>query len=847
MTVAPPRDDRHLWGHGCRIIRPPRSPPDSRPVDDLRDQLQRTLGDQYAIDRELGGGGMSRVFVAVETALHRRVVVKLLPREMAASVSVERFKREIALAARLQHPHIVPLLSAGDTDGLPYFTMPMVEGESLRARLARGGELPVAEGLRLLREVASALDYAHEKGVVHRDIKPDNVLLSRGSAMVSDFGVAKALSASSNAENSGMTSLGVALGTPAYMSPEQAAASPTIDARADVYSFGIMAYELFAGRPPFAGRSPQAMLAAHVTEPPEHVLKLRPSLPPALATLVMRCLEKNPADRPQTAADIVHALDAINTPSGGMQPTAAVPAYTPAPTSGAGDRTSTPAPTPAAGGTRRLGVIALAVLGIAGTVIGVSTLLKRGKPASGGTATEAAATKSIAIVPFVGGDTKDEYFADGVADELTSMLARVPGLGVVARSSAFAFKGKPLSSRQIGDSLHVANVVEGTVRRSESRLRITASLIGVANGLTLWSDSYDVDPKDVFAVQQQIASKIADQLKVTLGTGGGSGGTRNLEAHDLYLQGLFHADNLVDSEQRLALANFEKAVALDSNFAAAWAGIANVWSVLADDWVAPKESYPKAKAAAQRALALDPQLAEGHTALAATLLWWDRDIPRALAEAERGVTLKPSSKQGLFQLGYTLIYEPKLADSALAVFRRAEQLDPHYAVMAAYVCQSLIDKADWRAAEAECKRGTELDPASPDAALGLAAYYRARKQYPEALAAAARGTLSPDRMRMMLFAVNLEMGKRDEAKRILMEAVATAKTRYVRPDPLAYAFLQLGDKENAILWLGKAVEFRSASLLAELGDKLFGHPLIKDDPRVKAMAAQVKASITRLP
>ena len=294
---------------------------------DLRDQLQRSLGDAYTLERELGGGGMSRVFLANEMALGRQVVVKVLPPEMAAQLSLERFKREILLAARLQHPHIVPVLSAGDSAGSPYFTMPFVEGESLRARLARHGELPVSEAIRLLREIASALAYAHDRGVVHRDIKPDNVLISGGSAMVTDFGVAKALSASSNAEAGSVTSLGVALGTPAYMSPEQASADPSVDHRADIYAFGVLAYELLTGQPPFVGRTPQNLLVAHVTEAPEPIGKRRASLPPALAGLVMRCLEKRPADRVQSAAEIVLALDDITTPSGGMQPTSATPAY----------------------------------------------------------------------------------------------------------------------------------------------------------------------------------------------------------------------------------------------------------------------------------------------------------------------------------------------------------------------------------------------------------------------------------------------------------------------------------------------------------------------------------------
>src|SRR5438874_563067 len=316
---------------------------------------------------------MSRVFVAEETALDRKVVIKVLPPETAAQVSIERFKREILLAAKLQHPHIVPLPTAGRSKGLPYFTMPFVDGESLRVRLARHGELPINHAIRMLREIASALAYAHEHGIVHRDIKPDNVLLSGGSAMVTDFGVAKALSASSNAEHGGMTSLGVALGTPAYMSPEQASADPSVDHRADIYSVGVLAYELLTGQPPFAGRTPQNLLAAQVAEAPEAIDKRRASLPPALAALVMRCLEKRPADRPQSASEVVHALDDITTPSGGTRPT--------------GTRTSAVAS--AGRGARWWGALAAAMVVV---LVAVGVLLARRTDGS-------ARPRSIAVLP----------------------------------------------------------------------------------------------------------------------------------------------------------------------------------------------------------------------------------------------------------------------------------------------------------------------------------------------------------------------------------------------------------------------------------------------------------------
>ena len=290
----------------------------------LRDQLQKTLGASLSIERELGGGGMSRVFLAHDTALDREVVVKVLPPELTAGVNVERFNREILLAAKLQHPHIVPVLNAGEMDGLPWYTMPFVEGESLRARLDRGGALSITETVGVLRDVAKALSYAHERHIVHRDIKPDNVLLTGGSATVTDFGIAKAISASRiEGGTQGLTQVGTSIGTPVYMSPEQAAGDPDTDHRADLYSFGCLAFELLAGRPPFIEKSPRKLLAAHMGEKPQPIVELRLDTPAALAELVMRCLEKEAADRPQSAGDLVRVLETVTTGDGSQ---AAMPA-----------------------------------------------------------------------------------------------------------------------------------------------------------------------------------------------------------------------------------------------------------------------------------------------------------------------------------------------------------------------------------------------------------------------------------------------------------------------------------------------------------------------------------------
>ena len=441
------------------------------------------------------------MYVASETALGRSVVIKLLPPDLAAAVSTERFKREIQLAARLQHPHIVPLLTSGESDGLPYFTMPYVDGESLRVRLAKRGEMPVAEAVRVLREIASALAYAHAHGVVHRDIKPDNVLLSGGAAMVTDFGVAKALSASSNAEHAGVTSLGVALGTPAYMAPEQASADPAVDHRADVYAFGILAYELLTGQTPFGGRTPQGLLAAHVTEPPEPIQKRRASLPLALAVLVMRCLEKRPADRPQSAEEIVHALDDLTTPSGGMPPTLVT------------------ATTRADGYVRSRRVVYATMAIVAALVLAGVGYARRSRDV---VATANAATPlSLAVLPFDNAGADDQAsFTDGLTDAVTAKLSALPTLAVIDRRSSAQYRASTKPAKQIGSELGVSYLLEGMVRWAKDRngvwrAQVTPTLIDARTSTTKWTgDPVVVAPDDPFSAQSAIATKVVEALEV---------------------------------------------------------------------------------------------------------------------------------------------------------------------------------------------------------------------------------------------------------------------------------------------------------------------------------------------
>src|SRR5688500_5273991 len=527
-------------------------------MEELREQLQTTLGDSYRLEHELGGGGMSRVFVAEEASLGRKVVIKVLPPEMAAAVSIDRFRREIQLAARLQHPHIVPLLSAGETNSLPYFTMPFVRGESLRARLAKGGELPVSEAVRILREVASALAYAHENQVVHRDIKPENVLISGGSAMVTDFGVAKALTASSESAPGGsLTSLGVALGTPAYMAPEQATADPSTDYRADIYAFGVIAYEILTGSTPLSGRSPQGTWAAHVTEAPDPVTKRRAAIPPPLANLVMWCLEKRPADRPQTAAEVVHQLDALSTPSGGLAPTTSFPRTQ--------ERRSTIPRVALAGG--GLAVVLLLVLG--------AVMMRRG-----GATTEAAATveavatvPAIAVLPFENrGRAEGQEFTDGMTEEITNRLSSVAGLRVIGRQSARGYAATNKTPQQIAKELGVQYVLTGTVRWDRAGgkdiVRVSPALLRTSDATQVWADAYQTVLSGMFEVQAKVATQVANALNVALLAPEKATlvakPTESVEAYSLYLRGndlLRQTNN--QRVIRTAVEALERAVALE--------------------------------------------------------------------------------------------------------------------------------------------------------------------------------------------------------------------------------------------------------------------------------------------
>jgi TolB-like protein/Tfp pilus assembly protein PilF len=682
---------------------------------ELRALLQDALAERYALERELGRGGMATVYLAQDLKHDRPVALKVLHPELAASLGPERFLREIKLAARLQHPHIMTVLDSGESAGHLWFTMPYIEGESLRDRLTRERQLPIADAVRLTREAALALDFAHRQGVVHRDIKPENILLVDGQALVADFGIARALD---RGDDPRLTETGMSVGTPAYMSPEQSVGDKNLDARTDIYSLGTVLYEMLAGETPFSAPTAQAMIARRITETPRPLQQVRETVPDAVAQAVARALAKAPADRFATAAEFARALDPATAAA-----SAPVRAADPMPrTPGA----ATDAPTIAASATRPALLrrpLALA-LGL-GFLLGLGVLFgwirSRGgaEPAGPGTA------KLVAVLPFENlGDAGDEYFADGMTDEVRGKLATLPGLQVIAGSSAGQYKRSTKPPQQIAQELGVQYLLIGKVRwekgpNGQSRVRVSPELVqvvGNAPPTTKWQQPFDASLTDVFQVQADIAGRVAQALDVALGSQVqqqlAEKPTQNLAAYDAYLKGV-EAYSLGSNPATLrqALGYFEQAVALDTAFAPAWARLSQAGSLL-NGVTAPSPAIAaRSRLAAERALALAPDRVEGHVALGDYYRRNDRDNARALEAYARGQRLAPANSDLLRGTGLS---EQALGrwDASLAHLQQAQTLDPRSNVIAGVLATTYVWMRRYPEAREAADRALAIQPGS---------------------------------------------------------------------------------------------------------------------------------------
>ena len=715
---------------------------------DPREELQSGLADRYAIERELGRGGMATVYLARDLKHDRPVALKVLHAELGRVLGADRFQREIRLAARLQHPHILTVLDSGEAAGSAggparlWFTMPLVDGETLRTRLQRERQLPVEDALRIAREAAQALQYAHDQGVIHRDVKPENLLLTRdGNTLVADFGIARALEGSGRADGQTggeidprLTETGLTLGTPAYMSPEQASGTRELDGRTDIYSLGTVLYEMLAGAPPFAGGSAQALLARRVLEDAPPLRQQRPSVPEAVERAVAKALARMPADRFASAADFGRALQAGET--AGTAPTIVAP-----PTATRADASRT---------ARRAPVLALTLM--LGVLIGLGVLFAWRRSHENGAS---AGERRLAVLPFENlGDSTTGYFADGVTDAVRGKLAGVPGLQVIASRSSDEYKHSTKSLPEIARELDAEYLLVARIRWAKaadgtSRVEVSPELIEVSPGrapTTKWQQPFEAAMTDVFRVQADIAGQVASALDVALGAGQkqtlAERPTRNLGAYDAFLKG--EAAKAVELGTAMALrtsiAYYEQAVALDSTFALAWAQLSRAHSSYYFNIKPTPAQAAAAKEGSERASALAPGRPLTQVALGDYYQLVTGDQDRALKMYEDGLAASPENVELL--------------------------------TGAALVEQNL---GRWDAAVTHLERGLAVDPRSVQTLRRLSQSLLRLRRYPEGLAAADRGlALAPANMDLLQnkVMIDLALGDTTGARTVLRSAPA---------------------------------------------------------------------------
>ena len=728
----------------------------------------------YRVLEKLGQGAMGAVYKALDLKLDRPVAIKFLTPGFTSDLKA-RFAGEAKAASALDHTNICTIYEFDETpDGEMFIVMAYCPGENLRARL-KGGTLPLEEAISIAFQVAQGLVMAHSMGVLHRDVKPANLMLTPNGVKIVDFGVAKLLAGKDR------TDAGAILGTIPYMSPEQLNAKP-VDARTDIWSWGAVAYEMLAGRQPFQGESELSTAELILKQEPLPLTHFRPDIPEDLDAIIMQSLQKRPEDRPQTAHELVQAMRPLTLGSG----------------------------------------------------------------MAAATAESVVQTPSIAVLPFVNlsPEPDSEYFSDGLTEELIHALSQLHNLRVVSRTSAFEFKAKPQSVRRIGAQLKVTKVVEGSVRKLGQRLRVSAQLVSTSDGYCLWSQRFDREIKDIFEIQDEIANQITEALKTRLSQDAQpillKRRTENVEAYDLYLRGRCQWNKRSGEGLQRSLEYFELALAQDPGYAPAYSGIADYHIAVASWGLAtPTDAWPKAKEAAERALAIDDTLAEAHASMGTIHMWYEWNWSAAEQDFRRAIDLNPGHPNAHVQYNLLFLQTGRFGEAEREI-RTALATDPLSIRINSYLAGLFHYRGEYDRSLEQCGRALELDPKDIELHIVLALNYEQKGMYKDAIRELEQARELSDNNPLILGPLGscyAAAGDHARARSSLAELDRASQVTYVAPITWVMIYLGLREFDRAFEWLEKAAQVRDV-LICYLGVGPI-YECIRSDPRYTDLVRRI--------